>query len=98
MSARAECPLCGYCSAAVEVPHPLWGEAFRQAELENATDVPDGGRMTFWCPCGRMMWMEGMGWLVMFDFVVRLADWMPQEIARVTGGPVITPPPAESGS
>jgi len=35
--------------------------------------VDDEGRATFWCPCGRMMWMQGHGWMVSLDFVMRLA-------------------------
>ncbi len=31
------------------------------------------GKQILWCPCGRMMWVQGMGWLVTLDFIVRLA-------------------------
>ena len=31
------------------------------------------GKTVFWCRCGRMLWLEGMGWLVSLAFIERLA-------------------------
>lgn len=85
MSAHAECPLCGHCSRNISVPDPRWGLALNQIDLENAVDDPhssvgdvhnnihEHGKSTFWCPCGRMVWMEGRGWLVSLDFIASLA-------------------------
>lgn len=32
------------------------------------------GKTVFWCRCGRMIWMEGTGWLVSLPFIERLAE------------------------
>jgi hypothetical protein len=45
----------------------------RELGSEVSNKMMDLGRQTFSCPCGRMMWIEGIGWLVSFDFVARLA-------------------------
>ena len=34
--------------------------------------VHELGRDTFWC-CGRMVWMEGSGWMVSLDYIAGLA-------------------------
>ena len=45
------------------------------------------GKRTFWCRCGRMIWMEGTGWLVSLAFIERLAtvlqDSVPHDYRQI---------------
>jgi hypothetical protein len=45
------------------------------------------GRETFWCSCGRMLWMEGCGWLVSLDFITNLCvgvrEMAPADFAKL---------------
>jgi hypothetical protein len=67
MSDHAECPLCGYMyQDMVMRGDPRWGHALSHDPSKMAKRI-------FWCPCGRMVWMEGQGWMVHVDFVARLA-------------------------
>lgn len=56
-----ECPL---CKAASRDNAANWGVA----HTENGVERP-----TYWCKCGRMVWMSLSGWLVTYDFVINLA-------------------------
>lgn len=45
------------------------------------------GLETYWCPCGRMMWMQEFGWMVSLDYISRLAvairDMEPADFAKL---------------
>lgn len=97
MSSQADCPLCGYCSRNIVVPDERWGDALNQVELERCFDdekdfdrihqnILEFSRTTFWCPCGRMVWMEKVGWLVSLSFIARLATTVQDRAHLVHAG------------